>query len=126
MRRRRPRIERLRFRVFDERAREALREMAGGHGSARGRSPALGADAAAALEGRVAAAIEEAEPLASPLSSFVIERTAAGLALRQIQAAPPAADDSRSGADDRPSAARADRPRPPREITLAELELPLS
>jgi hypothetical protein len=126
MRRRRPRIERLRFRVFDDRAREALREMAGGHGSARGGSPVPGADAAAALEARVAAAVEEAEPLASPLSSFVIERTAAGLALRQIQAAPPAADDSRSAPDDPRSAARADRPNPSREITLAELELPLS
>jgi hypothetical protein len=125
MRRRRPRIERLRFRVFDERAREALREMAGGPGSGGG-SPAPGAAAAAALEARVAAAVEEAEPLASPLSSFVIERTAAGLALRQIQAAPPAAGESRSAAGDPGSAAPADPPGPPREITLAELELPFS
>ena len=119
MRRRPPRIERLRFRAFDERAREALRGMAGGHVTGRGGSPGLAADAAAALEARVAAAVERAEPLSSPLSSFVIERTAAGLALRQIQAPAPAADDARP-------ATQAERPGPSREITLAELELPLS
>jgi hypothetical protein len=127
MRRRRPRIERLRFRVFDGRAREALREMAAAHEMGRSGPRRPAEDVRAGLEARITAAVAGAEPLSSPLSSFVLERTGQRLSLRQLHAEPnvrtapgPAPPPDRDDAATSP----VDRELSWREVVLVELDLP--
>ena len=71
MRRRRPKLQRIRFRVFDERVREALKTMTASAGLAR----------------EIEDAVERAGPVASPAGYFVLERSEDALVLRQVRPA---------------------------------------